>query len=106
MSKAQRLGSILIPLCLNQNPAEAEAEAEATEKTTDKGLDARTEMAMKSYTKWIAAFVVILVIFVAAFAPLIYYATVVQAMEEKAEQKLDDQANMLPKPTPEVVAVW
>ena len=47
---------------------------------------------MQSYTKWIVFFILAVVLFIASFAPLIYFATQVEQMEEKVEQNLDKQA--------------
>ena len=59
-------------------------------------LDPQTEKTIQSYTKWIVAFILVVIIFVAAFAPLIYYAQKVEEMEENVEQILNQEANKLP----------
>jgi len=59
---------------------------------TNDDLDPKTERAMQSYTKWIVFFILAVVLFIASFAPLIYYAVKIEQMEEKVEQDLDKQA--------------
>ena len=48
---------------------------------------------MQSYSKWCVFFIVVLVLFIAAFTPLIFYASEVLAMEDAIELKLDEEAS-------------